>query len=236
MSRNRFRLLAVLSAFALALVSSGASASTPSGATILSRALTNAAREASVTMSGSVSLPGSTASIHDGLNAKGSAGFTTISSLGTEYVADPVGGPLIVKASSLNVLQAVLQVHAPTPSEINVWYAVATSDPRYYGLAGTYGGLSLARAFSFTPAGWSRHATFEGLTVLRGVRVYKLRAASNTFAPGKGFTATTLYVTDNARPLPFAMTFSTQNPGLFFFSAWNHTTVTYATSTTKLPQ
>lgn len=224
-----------MSVLGVALVTSSSRAATPSGATILARALNDAARESSVTLSGSVSFPGSTVSIHDGLNAHGSAGVTTISGIGTEYVADPVGGPLIVKANSLNVLKDVFEVHAPTMSELNVWYAVATSDPRYYGLAGTYGGLSLSRSFSFTPAGWSRRATYEGVTVLHGVRVYKLTAASNTFAPGKGFVTTTLYVSDNARPLPFAMTYSSSNTGIFYFSAWNRTTVHYATSSTHLP-
>lgn len=224
-----------LSTLGVALVASSGQAATPNGATILARALGDAAREPSVTLSGRVSFPGSTVSIHDGLNAKGSAGFTTISGIGTEFVADPVGGPLIVKANTLNVLKDVFEVHAPTPRELNVWFAVTMSDPRYYGLAGTYGGLSIARAFSFSPAGWSRHATYEGVRVLRGVRVYKLKAASNTFAPGKGFDITTLYVSDDAHPLPFAMTYSSQNTGIFYFSAWAHTNVSYATSTTKLP-
>ncbi len=235
MRRRHLQTVLALSALGVALVASRGAAATPQGATILARALSDAQRESSVTLSGSVSFPGSTVFIHDGLNAQGSAGYTRISGIGTEYVADRVGGPLVVKASSLNVLKDVLEVHAPTSSELNVWYDVTTSDPRYYGLAGTYGGLSLARTFSFTPAGWSRQATYEGVTVVRGVRVYKLSAAANTFAPGKGFDATTLYVSDDAHPLPFAMTYSSQNTGIFYFSAWTHTTVFFARSTTKLP-
>lgn len=235
MHRFHLRTVLALSTLGVALVASSGQAATPKGAAILARALGDAARATSVTFAGHVAFPGSNASIHDGINAKGSAGSTTISGIGTEYVADPVGGPLIVKANSLNVLKDVLEVHAPTTSELNVWYAVDTSDPRYYGLAGTYGALSLARSFSFSPAGWSRQATYEGVSVLHGVRVLKLKAASNTFAPGKGFDTTTLYVSDTAHPLPVAMTYSTQDPSLFYFSAWNHTTVTYATSTTKLP-
>ncbi|HQT99880.1 MAG TPA: hypothetical protein PLG60_05185 [Acidimicrobiales bacterium] len=235
MPRFPVRTLLALTTLGATLVATSGGAATPSGATILARALSNAAHSTSVTLSGRVSFPGSVVAVHDGLNAKGSAGYTTISGIGTEYVADRVGGPLVVKANSFNVLRDVLEVHAPTKRELNVWYAVTTSDPRYYGLAGTYGGLSLARSFSFSPAGWSRRATYEGVTTLHGVRVYKLKAASNTFAPGKGFNTTTLYVRDDAHPLPFAMTYSAQVPGFFYFSAWNHTTVAYATSTLKLP-
>ena len=51
-----------------------------------------------------------------------------------------------------------------------------------------------------------------------------------------GFAKETLYVTDSAHPLPFAMSGPVGTTGLIYFSKWNATTLTIPKTTTLLPQ
>jgi hypothetical protein len=156
--------------------------------------------------------------------------------VGTEDIIEPTGKSFcFVKATSLSVLKNALEVKSPTNSEIGVWYKVTSKDSRYDYIASPGGAQNVKQTFSFSPVGWSHAATYEGTTTLKGVRLIKLGGASNFWVTGKGFAKITLYVTENAKPLPFAMSGPSGTSGLIYFSKWNRTIVSIPHSKVALP-
>ncbi len=236
MSHKFARSAVIVLILAAPFVSTTAGASTPNPLSILTKALSDGSHESSMTISATFTGSGINASLVGGFSSKGNGGVTTLPGVGSEDIVTPVGKSYcFVKASTLAVLSEILDVKTPTASEVGVWYEVPKSDPRYTSIASS-GAQTVAESFSFTPVGWSRKATYGGTTVLRGVRVIKLEAASNLFASGSGFGKSTLYVTDTSNSLPFAMSGPAGTSGLVYFSKWGTTSVVFPTTTADLPK
>jgi hypothetical protein len=216
------------------LVASPAGATTPNGNALLAESLALASHQTSVTISGTITGSGATLSIVGEYTPKGSDGVSTVKGVGSSVEVQPNGASYgFVKANSVAALGQLLEINNPKSSEVNVWYKVTSKDARF---ADFFGGAStVAQTFSFSPIGWLRTANYEGTTVLKGVPVYALVAASHLFIDKSGFNEETLYVTDSNRPLPFAMTGPIGATGLIYFSKWNATTLTIPNATTALP-
>jgi hypothetical protein len=190
-----------------------------------------------MTISGSFSESGTNASIEGGYAPRAAGGVESLSGVGTEDIIEPTGKSFcFVRATSLAILKNALEVKAPTTAEIGVWYKVTSQDSRYNFIANPGGAQNVEQTFSFSPIGWSHAATYGGTTRLKGVRVIKLGAASNFWVTGKGYAKITLYVTDTAHPLPFAMSGPTGTTGLIYISKWNATTVSIPRSKVDLPR
>jgi hypothetical protein len=187
-----------------------------------------------MTISGTLMGPGATLSILGAYTSKASGGATTVKGVGFSDEVQPNGAKYgYVKANSVAALRKQLDITNPKSSEINVWYKVTSKDPRF---AGFFGGAdTVAQSFSFGPIGWIHSATYEGTTVLNGVQVYMLVAASHLFAAKAGYNETTLYITDSAHPLPYAMTGPIGTTGLIYFTKWNATTLAIPKATKALP-
>jgi hypothetical protein len=219
------------------LMATGAGASAPNAKTILTTALHNASEERSMTISGQFSESGSQATIEGGYAPAGAGGIESLSGEGTEDIIEPTGAKYcFVKATSLAVLKNALEVKTPTNAEIGVWYKVTSTDPRYNFIASPSGAQNIAQTFSFSSVGWSHAATYEGTTRIKGVRVIKLEGASNFWVTGKGFAKITLYVTDAAHSLPYAISGPPGTAGLVYFTKWNATTVIIPSSNVDLPE
>lgn len=236
MSRTITRSVLAALALALPLVATSAAASTPDAKAVLTQAITDAAHATSLAMAGSFSTPGHTFRLDGGFTSTSTGGVTTLSGEGSEYEVGTSSGSCFVKATTLAILSNFLGVKSPTVGELNTWYLVPKSDTRYVGIASPKSAQTVAQLFSFSPIGWSRSATYEGTVVVKGVRVIKLGTASNAFASGSGLEKTTLYVTDTAHPLPFAMAGPTGVTGLLYFSGWGDTKVTIPSTRTVLPR
>jgi hypothetical protein len=207
---------------------------TPSGIAILNQSFALASREKSMTISGTLSGPGVTLRIVGDYTAKASEGISTVKGVGTSYEVQPNGAKYgYVRANSIAALRAQLGITKPKSSETNVWFKVTSKDPRFAGFFG--GANTVAQTFSFSPIGWIRSANYEGTTVVNGVQVYMLVAASHLFVDQSGYNEETLYVTDSAHPLPFAMTGPVGATGLIYFSKWNSTKIAIPKATTALP-
>jgi hypothetical protein len=198
--------------------------------------LSDAAHQTSETESGSFKQSGVTGIFLLGFDSEFQGGSFTFPGIGSaDLIAPNAGNYSYVKASSLSILKNVFEVKEPTSSEIGIWYKVTKSDPRYNFINPPGGADTIAQAFSYSPVGWSRAATYDGTTTLRGVRVFKLSAASNIWVE-KGFGKLVLYVTDNSHPLPFATTGPPGSTGLCYFSKWGSTRVVVPTPATSLPR
>jgi hypothetical protein len=206
----------------------------PNGNAILTESFALASHKTSMTISGTLLGSGATLSILGAYTPRASGGATTVKGVGFSDEVQPNGAKYgYVKANSVAALGKQLEITNPKSSEINVWYKVTSKDPRF---AGFFGGAdTVAQTFSFGPIGWIRSATYESTTVLNGVQVYMLIAASHLFAAKSGYNETTLYVTDSAHPLPYAMTGPIGTTGLIYFSKWNSTTLAIPKATTALP-
>jgi len=225
-----------VAAFALPVLASGAHASTPNAKTILTQALTNAAHESSMTVSGAFKGSGISEGFYAEFDSVNQGGSITLGGAGTADFDGPNGGSYIdVKGSSPIILNKVFEVKSPTKAETGVWYRVTKADPRFDFIDQPGGATTIAQTFSYSPVGWSRAAIYDGTTTVKGVRVIKLSAASN-FWVEKGFGKLVLYVTDNAHPLPFAMSGPPGSTGLCYFSKWGSTRVPVLTTTASLPQ
>jgi len=217
------------------IVATNSGAATPNGNAILAQALADASHKTSMTISGTLTGSGNAVSISGGFTPTASGGVTTEQGLGSSEEIQPNGAHFaFVKASSIAALGTILEVKHPTSNEINVWYRLTSKDPRFADIVGN-GAETVAETFSFSPIGWSRSATYESTVVLKGVRVIKLKAASNLFVQNKGFGMETLYVTDTSHPLPFAMTGPVGSSGLIYFSAWDSTTIAIPSAKADLP-
>ena len=218
-----------------------ASASTPNAPSTLARALSDGARQKSMTLYLSSSRGGAMMRYEAKFSSSVYSGTTTTPGLGTNYIVGQRGADYVfVKVSSLAALKTFHHVHAPAPDEIGVWYKERTSDPLYSLIAMTGDPETIAPLFSFDhPANpvthervnWGRAATYEGTTVLRGVRVIKPGVESQRCGTARGPGATTLYVTSSARPLPFAMT--CPSVGIYnfiYYGEWNTTKVVIPTT------
>ena len=237
MSRTLTRSLVAAVALATPFYALSAGTAKISAKSTLSAALADGASQKSVTLSGTVSGSGTTITLDGGFSPAGNGGLTTVPKVGTYYAISPRGKKYcFVKATSVAMLKQALYVKSPNTDEINLWYKVTSKDPRYDSIASPNGAQTVSQLFSFTPAGWSRKATYKATTTLNGVRVIKLKAASNLFVSGKGFATTTLYVTEGKNPLPFAMSGPTGTTGLFYFTKWGTTTVAIPFTDIILPK
>ncbi|MGP8010383.1 MAG: hypothetical protein ACLPKZ_09035 [Acidimicrobiales bacterium] len=217
-----------------ALVATSAGATVPNGNAIQAESFAWASHQTSMTLRGTLTGPGVTLSIFGQYTAKASGGITTVQGTGSSDEVQPNGANYgYVRANSVAALGKLLEITNPKSSEVNVWYKVTSKDPRFADFFA--GANTIAQTFSFTPIGWIRSATYESTTVLRGVPVFMLIAASHMFAPTTGYNEEQLYVTDSGRPLPFAMTGPIGTKGLIYFSKWNSTTLAIPNSTTALP-
>jgi hypothetical protein len=226
--------MALLS-FLPVLVATTAGATIPNGSAIQAESFALASRQTSMTLRGTLTGPGVTLSIFGRYTAKASGGITTVNGTGSSDEVQPNGANYgFVRANSVAALGKLLEITNPKSSEVNVWYKVTGKDPRF---ADFFGGAdTIAQTFSFTPMGWIRSATYESTTVLRGVPVLMLIAASHLFVPKSGYNEEQLYVTDSTHPLPFAMTGPIGTKGLIYFSKWNSTTLAIPNVTTALPR
>jgi hypothetical protein len=217
-------------------LSTTAGASTPNALSVMTKALSDGAHESSVTLIGTFSGSGITASIAGGFSPVGNGGLSAESGVGSLDIVTPVGKNYsFVKASSLAILSSALDVKSPTANEVGVWYRLPSSDSRYAGIVSPGGAQTVAQIFSFSSIGWKHSASYSGTVVLHGVRVIKLVSASNMFVTGAGFGKTTLYVTDSSKPLPFAVSGPPGSSGVAYFSKWDSTTVEIPTATSDLP-
>lgn len=217
------------------LIATSSDASTANAKSILTQTLTDAAPQTSMTVAGTFSGGGVTATVNIGIDASAQGGLTVFAPLGSEdLVAPTVGNYFFVKASSLAILKEILEVKSPTRAEIGVWYKVSSSDPRYAAINGQGGAQNVAQFFSYSKVGWSRSVSYGGTTVLRGVRVVKLIGASNMWV-NKGFGRELLYVTDVPHPFPFAVSGPAGTTGLLYFSKWGSTKVVIPSSNESLP-
>jgi hypothetical protein len=228
------RVLVAFLSFLPVLAATTAGAATPNGNAILAESLALASRQSSVTISGTLMGSGATLRIVGEYTPTASEGVSTVNGVGSSDEIQPNGAKYgFVKANSIAALSQLLEIANPKSSEINVWYRVTSKDARF---ADFFGGAStMAQTFSFSPLGWVRSANFEGTSVLKGVPVYMLVAASHLFVDKSGYNEETLYVTNSSRPLPFAMTGPIGATGLIYFSKWNSTSLTIPDSTTALP-
>jgi len=228
------RLLIALLSVPTVLVATSAGATTPNGTAIIAQSFAVASHKTSVTISGTLTGSGTTLSIFGEYTSKASGGATTVKGVGFSDEVQPNGANYgFVKANSLAALGQLLEITNPKSSEIDVWYKITKKDPRF---ADFFGGAStVAQTFSFSPMGWLRSANYEGTSVVRGVPVFMLVAASHLFIDKSGYNEETLYVTDSGQPLPVAMTGPIGTTGLIYFSKWNATTLTIPKSTTALP-
>jgi hypothetical protein len=216
------------------LVATSANAATPNGTAILAESFALASHESSMTLSGTLSGPGVTLTISGEYTPKTSGGVTTVKGVGSSLEVQPNGANYgYVKANSVAALGQLLEIKNPKSSEVDVWYQITSKDPRFTDLFG--GASTVAQTFSFGPIGWIRSANYEGTSVIRGVPVFMLVAASHLFIDKTGFNEETLYVTDSTHPLPYAMTGPIGTTGLIYFSKWNSTTLTIPKATTALP-
>lgn len=232
--------------FALSLIGAGlllapllaatSDAATSNATSILTQTLADAAPQTSVTVAGRFTGGGVTVTTSLGIDANAQGGPTTFAPLGSEDLILPnVGKYFYVKGGSLGILHEILDVKAPTASEIGVWYKVTSSDPRYNTINPPGGAQNIKQMFSYSPVGFSRAVTYGGTSVVKGVKVIKLVTASNMWV-NKGFGRVILYVTDENRPMPFAISAPAGTKGLLYFSKWGTTKVVLPTSNIALPQ
>ncbi len=228
--------LLAVSALVAPALASGALASTPNAKSMLTKALSDAAHESSMTVSGLFKESGQSEGFDAQYDSVAVGGSITVGGAGTADIEAPNSGSYVdVKGSSLIILNKVFEVKSPTSAEIGVWYKVTKADPRFDYIDEPGGATTIAQTFSYSAVGWSRATTYDGTTTLKGVRVNKMSAASN-FWVEKGFGKLVLYVTDNAHPLPFAMSGPPGSSGLCYFSKWGSTEVPVLTTTASLPQ
>ena len=237
MSRTLTRSLVAVTVLCAPLYALRASAAKVSATTTLSAALADGASQKSVTLSGAVSASGTTVTLDGGFSPAGNGGLTTEGKLGTFYEVSPLGKKYcFVKATTVAMLKQALDVKSPNKDEVDLWYKVTSKDPRYDNIASPNAAQTVKQLFSFAPNGWSHKVSYKATTTLNGVRVIKLKAASNFFVTGKGFATTTLYVTEGKDPLPYAMSGPTGTSGLLYFTKWGTTTVAIPFSDIILPK
>ncbi|MGB8196216.1 MAG: hypothetical protein WCF25_04325 [Acidimicrobiales bacterium] len=215
------------------LVAAAAGATTPNGNAIMANSFALASHKMSVTLSGTLTGSGTTLRIIGEYTPRASEGVSSVNGVGSSVEVQPNGTSYgFVKANSVAALGQLLEIKSPNSSEVNVWYKVTSRDPRF---ADFFGGAStVAQTFSFSSIGWLRTASYEGTSVVNGVPVWMLVAASHLFIAKKGYNEETLYV-DESTNLPYAMTGPIGTTGLIHFTKWNATTLTIPSSTTALP-
>lgn len=205
----------------------------PNGNAILAEALAWASHQTSMTISGTLSGPGTTWSVLGKYTSRASWGLSTVRGVGASVEVQPNKAKYgYVKANSIAALRRQLEVSSPKSSEVGVWFKVTSNDPRFADLFG--GASTIAQAFSFSSLGWIRSGIYEGTEVLNGVQVIVLVAASHMFDP-TGYNEESLYVTDTTHPQPFAMTGPIGTTGLIYFSKWNSTTLAIPKAKIALP-
>jgi len=235
-SRIASQLGIVFIALTILIAGPVAGATTPNAKSILAKALADASTRTNVTLLGTIEDSGLTATIDGGFSTVGNGGVTTVDGVGTQYQFTRVDAKqCFVKATTLAVLKEDLGVKNPTASEIGVWYVLKKGDSRYQNVCSPGGAQTVAQSFSFSPIGWSKNATYKGMVTIHGVRTFKLLASSNLFVDGRGFQKTTLYVTDTAKPLPFATSGPIGSTGLLYLTKWGSTSVTIPASSLSLP-
>jgi hypothetical protein len=213
-----------------------ASTSSPNADQLLATALTFAARQTSLTLSGTLIASGLTLRFTESFSSVGSDGAEVIAGIGTEDEAQTTyGHPAFVKASSLAVLSDLLQVKKPTVSEIGQWYEIPKTDKRYSGFVQAGGAQTISQAFSISQRGFAAKATYEGTTTLKGVKVIKLLTKSNMWANGSALIAQTLYITNTAKSRPYATSGPSSSSGVLYFSHWGNSSVTIPTAVGALP-
>jgi hypothetical protein len=132
-----------------------------------------------------------------------------------------------------------LSIKATKTSEVGVWYFMTPSDSRYADQANT-GPTTVAAQFIVGPKSFGRAGKYVSVVTLRGTRVIKLAVTSSMFSPNNTLVPLTLYVTDSARPLPFAATAKITGapvPVTSYFSDWGHVApIRIPVAKTALPQ
>jgi hypothetical protein len=234
MSGRAVRSLIALLSLSTVLAATSVGATTPNGNVMLAQSFAYASRQTSVTISGSLSGPGVNMRIIGEYTPKGSEGVSTVQGVGSSVDVQPNGATFgYVKATSVAALGQLLEVANPRSSEVNVWYKVTNKDPRFDDFFG--GASTVAQTFSFSSIGWLRTANYEGTSVIKGVPVYMLVAASHLFIDKNGYNEETLYLSESANSLPIAMTGPIGATGLIYFSKWDATTLSIPKATTTLP-
>lgn len=219
-------------------ISSGAT--TPDGQAVLVRALADASKFQSYELHGSFTVSGKHASLVEYQTASAEESSTTIQGIGTESLVQPTAfARVYVKVNTVSGLIDFLSIKATKPSEVNVWYLLTPSDSRYDDQANT-GPATVATQFLVGPKSFGRAGKYVSVVTLRGTRVIKLAVTSSMFSPNNTLVPLTLYVTDSARPLPFAATASiagVSTPVTSYFTNWGHVApIRIPATSTALPQ
>jgi hypothetical protein len=227
------RLLIAILSLITVLVATSTGATTPNGNVIMAQSFVLASHKTSVTLSGTLTGSGTTLRIIGEYTPKASEGVSAVNGVGSSVEIQPNGADYgFVKANSVAALGQLLEITAPKSSEVNVWFKVTSKDARF---ADFFGGAStVAQTFSFSPIGWLRTANYEGTSVVSGVPVLMLVAASHLFIDKTGYNEETLYLNESSN-LPFAMTGPIGTTGLIYFSKWNSTTLTIPKASAALP-
>jgi len=146
------------------------------------------------------------------------------------------GHTTYVRVSSLAELSS-LEVTTASAADENVWFTISPSDPRNVVLT-NWEPLTVRSVFSYDLMGFKRTFRYDGLTRLRGVRVFKLITRSFTVsacsAPGPVY----LYLTDTKVPHPFAgRTGEGAQTATMYFNHWaNVAPIAVPTTAPPLPQ
>jgi hypothetical protein len=217
-----------------------AGGSTPNGEATLVRALADASKYQSYELRGSFTVSGKHATLLGFQTATASESLTTIQGVGTEYLVQPTAfAKVYVRTNTVAGLIDFLSIKATKPSEVNVWYYLTPSDPRYTDQANT-GPTTVATQFMVGPKSFGRAGKYESVVTLRGTKVIKLAVTSSMFSPNNTLVPLTLYVTDTARPLPFAAAAKITGvpvPVVSYFSNWGHVKpIKIPAAKTALPQ
>lgn len=146
------------------------------------------------------------------------------------------GHTTYIQVSSLAQLSS-LEVTTATAADENVWFTISPSDRRNVALT-NWEPLTVRSVFSYGLMGFKRSFRYDGLTRLRGVRVFRLVTMSYTvnacFAPGPVY----LYLTDTKVPHPFAgRSAKGGQRATMYFSHWGSVApITVPTNAPMLPQ
>ena len=176
----------------------------PNVGRLVARAFAWANTHSSVELS-AINSPSNECSITMLLTPEATETNVRVSNYGTSSVIRVAQGHATdIRVSSLAQLSS-LEVTTASVADENVWFTISPSDPRNVVL-NNWAPLTVRSVFSYDQmVGFNRTFHYDGLTRLRGVRVYKLTTRSyivNTpcAAPGPVY----LYLTDTKVPHPFA--------------------------------
>jgi len=207
----------------------------PNAGRLVAEAFAWANRHASVELSASVASPQQSITVL--LTPGASETITTFAGYGTSSLITENGGHLtFVNVSSLAQLSS-LEVTTATAADENVWFTVSPTDRRDAVLT-QWTPLTVRSVFSYGRMGFQRPFRYDGVTTVRGVRVFKLATKSFVVgalsAPGTVF----LYLTDTKVPRPYAGRSGTgKSAYTMYFTHWDSVApILVPTGAPPLPQ